>query len=242
MSHTALGFHVPMHCNRAQGFSALDLCRDFEAISIPSAECLQLNRLVFLDLALQLAAASHRRWIWLMSHWMRKSTLKLCRSFRRARPVRSHPARRLDLSRSSRPSGVARHDLVAGPCLVLPGPSNGSPSAVAPDWRAARTLRDWSRGSGPARPSVLPHRWVRSLANLNEFFVHHEDVRRANGRGPRRHAPAMDAAFWRNVRRGGRFLGSSAWRLRARGEWAGTDVRAAVRPVLTDGAAQRPAG
>jgi hypothetical protein len=27
--------------------------------------------------------------------------------------------------------------------------------------------------------------WVRSWASLNEFFVHHEDVRRANRHGPR---------------------------------------------------------
>ena len=37
--------------------------------------------------------------------------------------------------------------------------------------------------------------WVRSFPNLNEFFVHHEDVRRANGLGPRTLTPAMDAAY-----------------------------------------------
>jgi hypothetical protein len=40
-----------------------------------------------------------------------------------------------------------------------------------------------------------------SAVNLNEFFVHHEDVRRANGCGPRTNSPAMDAALWRNVSR-----------------------------------------
>ena len=67
------------------------------------------------------------------------------------------------------------------------------------------------------------------MANLNEFFVHHEDVRRANGRGVRDLTPAMDAALWRNVRRGGRFLSR---RLRGVGlevEWAGTAEQATVR-------------
>jgi uncharacterized protein (TIGR03085 family) len=60
------------------------------------------------------------------------------------------------------------------------------------------------------------------LANLNEFFVHHEDVRRANGRAPRTNSPAMDAALWRNVSRARWFL---ARRLRGAGlelQWVGT--------------------
>jgi hypothetical protein len=36
---------------------------------------------------------------------------------------------------------------------------------------------------------------VREMANLNEFFVHHEDVRRANGLGVRSLGPAMDAGL-----------------------------------------------
>ena len=34
---------------------------------------------------------------------------------------------------------------------------------------------------------------MREVGNLNEFFVHHEDVRRANGFGPRTNPPAEDA-------------------------------------------------
>lgn len=73
-------------------------------------------------------------------------------------------------------------------------------------------------------------KWVRELANLNEFFVHHEDVRRANGRGPRSLTPAMDAALRRNVRRGARNLSR---RLRGCGlevEWAGAGGVVRVRP------------
>ena len=72
--------------------------------------------------------------------------------------------------------------------------------------------------------------WVRSVPNLNEFFVHHEDVRRANGLGPRESlSPALEAALWRNVRRVSRYLsrrlhdaGLEIW-------WAGTDRRLTVR-------------
>ncbi len=72
--------------------------------------------------------------------------------------------------------------------------------------------------------------WVRDMANLNECFVHHEDLRRANGLGVRSLTPAMDAGLWRNVRRGGRFLSR---RLRGCGlevSWAGTSERVLVRP------------
>jgi uncharacterized protein (TIGR03085 family) len=65
---------------------------------------------------------------------------------------------------------------------------------------------------------------VRRLANLNELFVHHEDVRRANGRGPRDNPPAEDRALWRNVVGARWFL---ARRLRGAGlelEWQGTDT------------------
>ena len=72
--------------------------------------------------------------------------------------------------------------------------------------------------------------WVRAFANLNEFFVHNEDVRRANRQEPRSLVPAMDAALWRNVRRGSHYLSR---RLDASGleiEWAGTNHRVTVQP------------
>jgi uncharacterized protein (TIGR03085 family) len=72
--------------------------------------------------------------------------------------------------------------------------------------------------------------WVRAFPNLNEFFVHHEDVRRANGMGPRALEPDLDAALWRNVVRGGRYLGRRLHR--AAGleiEWAGTNRRRRLR-------------
>ena len=125
---------------------------------------------------------------------------------------------------------LRERDLIAGPCLVLPGyfgrfaERRRARLAEHEDfvWLVTRFR------SGPP-PGFFRIGWVRSLANLNEFFVHHEDVRRANGLGPRSLTPALDVALWRNVRRGSRYLSR---RLEACGleiEWAGTDERATVR-------------
>ena len=50
------------------------------------------------------------------------------------------------------------------------------------------------------------------------MFVHHEDVRRANGGGPRVFDPAMDHALWDNVK-------SGAWVLCRRLRGCGLDLR-----------------
>ena len=60
------------------------------------------------------------------------------------------------------------------------------------------------RGGPPLVPWRLPV--LRPLLNRNEWFVHHEDVRRANGRGPRTDRPDLDAAAWTTVRRMGRMM------------------------------------
>lgn len=125
---------------------------------------------------------------------------------------------------------LRERDLVAGPCIVMPGPfqrfaeRRRARLAQSKDftWLVARIR------SGPPI-GLFRIGWVRALANLNEFFVHHEDVRRANGEEPRSLSPAMDAALWRNVRRGSYYLSR---RLHACGfkiEWAGTDKQVTVR-------------
>ncbi|OBH74264.1 TIGR03085 family protein [Mycobacterium mantenii] len=124
---------------------------------------------------------------------------------------------------------LRERDVLAGPCLVLPGPFQ----RFAERCRARLVRRKdfpWLVGRLRCGPPVGFFRigWVRDMANLNEFFVHHEDVRRANGYGPRVLSPDMDAALWRNVRRGGRFLSR---RLRGCGlEIASADDRVTVRP------------
>ncbi|HEX6931813.1 MAG TPA: TIGR03085 family metal-binding protein [Streptosporangiaceae bacterium] len=117
---------------------------------------------------------------------------------------------------------LRERDALAGPGLVLPG----AWARLAERRRRALALRDFgwlvtTFRSGPP-PGFFSVGWVRRLSSLNEFFVHHEDVRRANGRGPRATGQAMDEALWRNVSRGRWFL---ARRLRGAGlelAWAGT--------------------
>jgi uncharacterized protein (TIGR03085 family) len=126
---------------------------------------------------------------------------------------------------------LRERDLIAGPCLVLPGLfqrfAERRRVRLAEqrefEWLVARIR------SGPP-PGFFRIGWVRSVPNLNEFFVHHEDLRRANDLGPRDSlTPALEKALWRNVRQGTRFLSR---RLRGIGleiRWAGTDERMTVR-------------
>jgi uncharacterized protein (TIGR03085 family) len=64
------------------------------------------------------------------------------------------------------------------------------------------TLVERLRGGPPAVPWRLPG--LRPLLNLNEWFVHHEDVRRANDRPPRTDRPDLDRALWDLLGRNGR--------------------------------------
>ena len=125
---------------------------------------------------------------------------------------------------------LRERDFVAGPCIVIPGPFQRFAERRRAELAQSRDFR-WLVARIRSGPPIGLFRigWVRNMANLNEFFVHHEDVRRANGRGPRRLTPAKDAALWRNVRRGSRYLSR---RLHACGlemEWAGTKERLTVR-------------
>jgi uncharacterized protein (TIGR03085 family) len=79
-----------------------------------------------------------------------------------------------------------------------------------------RKLMDRARAQGYERlverlrsgPPAVPWRvpGLRPLLNFNEWFVHHEDVRRANGEGPRTDRPDLDEALWTNVGRMGRLM------------------------------------
>jgi uncharacterized protein (TIGR03085 family) len=125
---------------------------------------------------------------------------------------------------------LRERDPLAGPGLVLPGAwsryARRRQNALArTDFRAlTATLR-----AGPP-PGFFRIGWVRRLPNLNEFFVHQEDIRRANGLGPRENEPAMDEALWRNVVLNSWFL---TRRLRGAGvelRWAGNTRSVRVRP------------
>lgn len=124
---------------------------------------------------------------------------------------------------------LRERDLLAAPGLVVPG----AWSRFAERRRLA--LREVGFGSLVTRirsgPPPGPFRigWVRRGPKLNEFFVHHKDVRRANGAEPRTLPPAEEAALFRNAAQAGRLL---ARRLRGTGldlVWAGTDHVVAPR-------------
>jgi uncharacterized protein (TIGR03085 family) len=125
---------------------------------------------------------------------------------------------------------VRERDLIAAPCLVLPGPFG----RFAERRRVRLAIRSdfgWLVGrirSGPP-PGFFRIGWVRSFPNLNEFFVHHEDVRRANGMDPRTLAPELEAALWRNVRLAARYLGRRLRDVGLEMEWVGTSERVTVR-------------
>jgi uncharacterized protein (TIGR03085 family) len=117
---------------------------------------------------------------------------------------------------------LRENDRIAAPGLVIPGPWGrfAERRRIALKERAFVDLVAIVR-SGPP-PGFFRMAWVRRVANLNEFFVHHEDVRRANGLGPRTLPAGEDAALWRNVAGGSWFL---TRRLRGAGlqlAWAGT--------------------
>jgi uncharacterized protein (TIGR03085 family) len=65
-------------------------------------------------------------------------------------------------------------------------------------------LVDRVRNGPPLGPFAVPG--LRTLLNLQEYVVHHEDVRRANGLGPRTDRPELDGALWGNLRRGARLM------------------------------------
>jgi uncharacterized protein (TIGR03085 family) len=117
---------------------------------------------------------------------------------------------------------LRERDSLAGPGLVLPGVWG----RLAERRRRALALTDFTRlvaalRSGPPT-GFFRIGWVRRIPNLNEFFVHQEDIRRANGRGPRANDHAMDEALWSNVNTARWFL---TRRLRGAGlelQWAGT--------------------
>jgi len=126
---------------------------------------------------------------------------------------------------------LRERDLVAGPCIVLPGPFQHFAERRRVRLAERRDFR-WlvARIRAGPPPGFFRIGWVRSLPNLNEFFVHHEDVRRANGMDPRTLTPELEAALWRNVRRGSRYLGRRLHDAGLEIEWAGTSERLRVRP------------
>jgi uncharacterized protein (TIGR03085 family) len=65
-------------------------------------------------------------------------------------------------------------------------------------------LVDRVRNGPPLGPFAVPG--LRTLLNLQEYVVHHEDVRRANDLAPRTDRTDLDDALWGNLKRGARLM------------------------------------
>jgi len=89
----------------------------------------------------------------------------------------------------------------AGPGLIVGGAFARHTERVMNDQKAKGY--DWMIArlrSGPPFPmNVGPG----ALVNVNENWIHHEDVRRANGHDPRPLDPEVDATFWKLLRMAG---------------------------------------
>lgn len=103
---------------------------------------------------------------------------------------------------------VRDRDLLGAPGIVLPGPFE----ALNRQRMAAAKRRGFPALVATVRRG--PALWWRlapDTANVNEFFVHHEDVRRAGtDAGPRPPDPERDDVLWSLVRSGGRLFARSA--------------------------------
>ncbi|MGQ0830313.1 MAG: TIGR03085 family metal-binding protein [Microthrixaceae bacterium] len=70
--------------------------------------------------------------------------------------------------------------------------------------RGYGSLVERVRNGPPVGPFVVPG--LRTLLNLNEYVVHHEDVRRANGLGPRMDRDDLQDRVWGLSRQGARLM------------------------------------
>ena len=68
--------------------------------------------------------------------------------------------------------------------------------------RGYAVLVDQVRNGPPLGPMAIPG--LRTVVNLNEYAVHHEDVRRANGLAPRTDRADLQDALWGLLRHGAR--------------------------------------
>lgn len=91
---------------------------------------------------------------------------------------------------------VRERDLIGAPGILIPalgGVTEGRMRREL-DRHGYEGTVDRVRTGPPIGPMRIPA--VRHATNLIEYFVHHEDVRRANGEGRREDRPDLDAELW----------------------------------------------
>ncbi len=84
-------------------------------------------------------------------------------------------------------------------------------------------LVDQIRGGAPLIPWQVPG--IRNLLNGIEYFIHHEDVRRANGRAIRENNPELQDLCWRMTGFTGRRVARSVRPFGLKLESSGSRVR-----------------
>jgi uncharacterized protein (TIGR03085 family) len=101
---------------------------------------------------------------------------------------------------------IREHDLRAGPGILLGGRFEATLDKLMAKAKATGypKLVDRVRNGPPFGPMAVPG--LRTLLNLNEYVVHHEDVRRANGLDPRTDRGDLQDAVWDLLRRQARLM------------------------------------
>ena len=101
---------------------------------------------------------------------------------------------------------VRERDPRSGPGIVLGGRFEALLDRVTAraKGRGYERLVEQVRNGPPLGPFAVPG--LRTLLNLNEYVVHHEDVRRANGLAPRDDRPELQDALWRLLGRTARLM------------------------------------
>ncbi|WP_426572986.1 TIGR03085 family metal-binding protein [Aquihabitans sp. McL0605] len=91
---------------------------------------------------------------------------------------------------------VRERDLIGSAGIMVPWFAGFTESRMEAQLRrhGYQGLVDLIRSGPPFGPMKIAA--VRRFANLVEFYVHHEDVRRADGREPRTDRPDLDDALW----------------------------------------------
>jgi uncharacterized protein (TIGR03085 family) len=101
---------------------------------------------------------------------------------------------------------VRERDLRAAPGILLGGRFEATLDRLMEGAKGTgyRNLVDRVRNGPPLGPMAVTG--LRTLLNLNEYVVHHEDVRRANGLGPRPDRDDLQAAVWGLLRHQARLM------------------------------------
>ena len=91
---------------------------------------------------------------------------------------------------------VRERDLIGSPGIIVPWFAGATEKRMEHQIRrhGYAGLVDLVRTGPPFGPMKIPA--VRHLANLVEFYVHHEDVRRPAGEPPRTDRPDLDDELW----------------------------------------------